>query len=82
MNNIDLMEYENGLNFIYVGRLIKYKNVDVFIRAIHEKYKNEATLHIVGEGAEEENLKQLSRQLNIEKMLFFMVNCQEIKYMK
>lgn len=71
MNNIDLIEYENGLNFIYVGRLIKYKNVDVIIRALHEKYKNEATLHIVGEGAEEENLKQLSRQLNIEKNVVF-----------
>ena len=51
--------------------MIKYKNVDVIIRALHEKYKNEATLHIVGEGAEEENLKQLSRQLNIEKNVVF-----------
>ena len=71
MNNIDSLELENNLDFIYVGRLVKYKNVDVVIRALHEKYKNAATLHIVGEGAEEENLKQLSRQLNIEKNVVF-----------
>lgn len=70
-DKIDSLELENNLDFIYVGRLVKYKNVDVVIRALHEKYKNAATLHIVGEGAEEENLKQLSRQLNIEKNVVF-----------
>ena len=70
-DKIDSLELENNLDFIYVGRLVKYKNVDVVIRALHEKYKNAATLHIVGEGAEEENLKQLSRQLNFEKNVVF-----------
>lgn len=71
IENIGILELEDSLNFIYVGRLIKYKNVDVIIRALHKKYQDRAILHIVGEGAEEENLRQLSRQLKIEKNIIF-----------
>lgn len=71
IDKIDSIELENNLEFIFVGRLVKYKNVDVLIRALHEKYQDKARHHIVGVGAEEENLKQLSRQLNIEKNVVF-----------
>lgn len=68
---IDSLELVNRLNFIYVGRLIKYKNVDVIIHALHKKYQDKAILHIVGEGAEKDNLRQLAKQLKIEKNIVF-----------
>ena len=71
IESIDSLELENSLNFVYVGRLIKYKNVNVIIRALHEKYQNKAILHIIGEGAEKDNLRQLSRQLKIEENVIF-----------
>lgn len=71
IGNIDSLQFDNNLNFIYVGRLIKYKNVDVIIRAIYEKYGDKATLHIIGEGAEEDNLRQLSRQLGLNNKVIF-----------
>ena len=71
MENINSLELEDSLNFIYVGRLVKYKNVDVIIRALHKKYQDKAILHIVGEGAEEAKLKQLSKDLKIEKNIIF-----------
>lgn len=71
IENIDSFKFEDSLNFIYVGRLIKYKNVDVIIRALQKKYQDKAILHIIGEGAEEDNLRQLSKQLGIEKNVIF-----------
>lgn len=71
IDKIDSIELESNLDFIFVGRLVKYKNVDVLIRALHEKYQDKVRLHIVGVGAEEDNLKQLSRQLGIEKNVIF-----------
>lgn len=71
VTNIDSLKLEDDLNFIYVGRLIKYKNVDVIMRALHKKYQDRAFLHIVGEGAEEDSLKQLSRELGFEKNIIF-----------
>ena len=71
IENIDSLKLEDSLNFIYVGRLIKYKNVDVIIRALYEKYQDKAILHIIGEGAEEDNLRQLSKKLGIEKNIIF-----------
>lgn len=71
MENINSLELEDSLNFIYVGRLVKYKNVDVIIRALQKKYQDKAILHIVGEGAEEAKLKQLSKDLKIEKNIIF-----------
>lgn len=71
IENIDSLELEDSLSFLYVGRLIKYKNVDVIIRALQKKYQDKAILHIIGEGAEEDNLRQLSKQLGIEKNVIF-----------
>lgn len=48
---------------IYVGRLIKYKNVDLLLNEF-SKVKD-SKLIIVGSGPEEENLKRLAKKLDI-----------------
>lgn len=71
IENIDSLELEDSLSFLYVGRLVKYKNVDIIIHALQKKYQNKAILHIIGEGAEKDNLRELSKQLGIEKNVIF-----------
>lgn len=59
-------------NFLYVGRLIKYKNVDTIIKALSKVYplKN-FRLNIVGDGAEKNNLEILSKDLGISDNIVF-----------
>jgi glycosyltransferase involved in cell wall biosynthesis len=50
--------------FIYVGRLVKYKNVDVIIKALSIAFPDKKyRLHVVGDGAEMESLKALDQEL-------------------
>lgn len=59
-------------DFLYVGRLIEYKRIDVIIKALSNVYKNrDFRLHIVGEGAEKESLQKLCKNLGVEKKVIF-----------
>jgi L-malate glycosyltransferase len=53
--------------FVYVGRLVKYKNVDLIIRAFEKikKTNPDAQLHIIGTGPEEMTLVHLSKELGV-----------------
>ena len=58
--------------FIYVGRLVKYKKVDTIIKALNIAYpKKDFKLHIVGEGAEKGFLKNLIKNLQMECNVIF-----------
>lgn len=68
-NGIQLVQNKE---FIFVGRLVKYKNVDVVIKALYRTYPDQSfKLHIVGEGAELENLQSLSSDLNLSDNIVF-----------
>lgn len=72
ISQIDEIKFNTSLEFIYVGRLVKYKNVDVIIKALQKKYAGQNyKLHIVGTGSERENLEKLSKNLNCEKNVVF-----------
>ena len=72
MKNIGSIEFAESLDFIYVGRLVKYKNVDTVIRALNIKYGNrDYRLHIIGEGAEKESLQDLTKELGCEANVTF-----------
>lgn len=59
--------------YLYVGRLIKRKNIDVVLTALNKLYPDsEFNFIIVGEGAEKENLKSLSSSLNVERSVNFL----------
>ena len=68
-------------DFIYVGRLIKHKNIDQGIKAFANIYKDRKDIRfaIIGSGPERENLENLSISLNIDNVIDFIehVDLQE-----
>ncbi|MDI6818561.1 glycosyltransferase family 4 protein [Methanothermobacter thermautotrophicus] len=75
-------------NLIFVGRLIKHKNVDVLLKALHllrdDGFK--LTCIIIGDGPEKENLMKITRDLGLEAQVKFMGRVpsddEVYKYMK
>lgn len=58
--------------FLYVGRLVAYKKVDVIIRALAKAYDDKKfVLHIVGSGAEKENLQSIADELDVKQNVVF-----------
>lgn len=79
-NGLDHQQYRPDQNIksikpliVYLGRLMAYKQVDKLIRFMHPilEKQPEAELHIIGGGTTEENLKQLTHQLNLDDKVFF-----------
>lgn len=68
-------QHSNSINekeFIYVGRLVKYKNVNTIIEALYIAFPDKKfKLHIVGEGAEKENLQKKIDTLNLKSNVMF-----------
>ncbi len=66
-------KFKKTLNLLLVGRFSKQKNQSLAIRAVknfnNPNYKIKITLF--GNGDEESNLKQLVKQLNLEKIVIF-----------
>ena len=63
----------NSHQFVYVGRLVFYKNLEVVIKAmdiVRQKYP-ESTLLIVGDGPHRRDLEKLVDQLNLQKNVKF-----------
>ncbi len=62
--------------FLYYGRLSQEKGVGDLIKAVSELEKEnllgENILHIVGKGPEEENLKNLAKELGVENKVKFL----------
>ncbi len=56
-----------------VCRLVKYKSIDVLLRAFAVLAKNEQTymLKIIGQGPEKKNLQKLAHQLKIKNRVYF-----------
>lgn len=69
--NMDKFNDFSTLKMCFVGRLIKYKNVDLLIKAISKCKDIPCQLNIVGEGAEKENLMQLSVALGVSDKVIF-----------
>ena len=72
-----LSEYkkkENEKIFLYVGRIAKEKSIDMLIRCFSFiKMKNmNLKLIIIGGGPDVEELKELSRQLNVQDIVLFL----------
>ncbi len=62
------------LSLVFAGRLTPGKKVDVLLEAFAEVAKRfpEATLNIVGEGSEENRLKQMAKKLSIAESTNFL----------
>jgi len=64
----------NSSQFVYVGRLVFYKNLEVIIKAISIARKNEPQIKlvIVGEGPHRQTLEELTKTLGLEQNIEFM----------
>lgn len=63
----------NPHRLIHVGRLVKWKNTDLIINALNalkDRYPD-IELTIVGKGEEEQNLRVLTKSLNLESKVHF-----------
>lgn len=73
--------------FLYIGRLIDYKGIDILLEALNLYKKNhkDFELNILGVGTESEKLKKLSEELALKdnvNFLGFKSYDQKIKYIK
>lgn len=93
-NGIDIKRIESikpstiKSDAIFVGRLIKHKNVDILIKSIDILKEENPSIKclIIGDGPESPKLKRLTKELNLEdniKFLHFIENYEKmIGYMK
>lgn len=65
------MERPKIWRFIYVGRLVQYKHIDKVLIALSKLKEYNYVFDIIGTGGEEENLKKLSAELDIENRVVF-----------
>ncbi|MEX0765020.1 MAG: glycosyltransferase family 4 protein [Nitrosopumilaceae archaeon] len=63
----------NPLQFVYVGRLVFYKNLEVLMKAINiaKKSEPEIKLVIVGGGPHKKSLQDLTKKLGLESSIEF-----------
>jgi glycosyltransferase involved in cell wall biosynthesis len=66
---------------LYLGRVVKYKGVDLLIRAM-QYISNEYDLVIIGDGDFKNECKKITNDLNIENRVSFMGEClsNEVQY--
>ncbi len=66
-------DFSSGVNhFVYVGSLLKLKNIDITMRALSEFYKRgDFTFDVVGDGSEMTSLKTLAKDLGVENNVIF-----------
>ncbi|PJE67792.1 hypothetical protein COU95_00390 [Candidatus Shapirobacteria bacterium CG10_big_fil_rev_8_21_14_0_10_40_9] len=64
---------EKKYDLIYIGRLVKVKNISFLIKAFKKikNLKRDIKLCLIGSGQETENLKRMSRQLGLERHIDF-----------
>lgn len=70
---INIKKFENikKWKIAFVGRLVKYKKIDVLIKALSNFVNINWELNIIGDGAEISNLKRLCREYNCESRIIF-----------
>lgn len=72
-NNTPNSSKTNGIiSFLYVGQLLERKGLKTTIEAFSKLKKDNWVLNIVGTGLEEEKLKKLTKNLNLEKQINFL----------
>ena len=75
--NMDLKKINNGhTDFLFVGNIGKVQDVEVIIKSLGFIRQNKDwTMHIVGNGSNYENCVALTRELGLEKRIFFYGSC-------
>lgn len=56
---------------IYLGRLKRYKSIDVLLRAVSKLGEINPVVHLAGQGDDEPRLKTLAESLGLQKVVFY-----------
>jgi glycosyltransferase involved in cell wall biosynthesis len=80
-------EVKNMKKFLFIGRLIDYKGVDILLKSLklYKNTNNDFELNILGTGTESKDLKNLTSELNLNdhvNFVGFKSFNQKIKYIK
>ena len=74
-NRVSIANEKKVINLLSVANINNWHGFDRIIKGLYEYYKNDPKIkiyyHCVGEGRELENLKKLTKELNIEKYVIF-----------
>ncbi len=89
-NGIDTNEFKpvknkkenKTLRIICVARLIKRKGIDYLLKALGSLKNKDFTLTLIGDGKEKENLKELAKNLKIDKQVKFLGSIPHQKIVK
>jgi len=74
-NSIEINKH-NRNQVLFIGRLVYYKGVEYLIKAM-SLVQSRSYLYIIGDGHNLENLKQLTRKLDLEHKVFFLGNLND-----
>ena len=70
----ELKEPQKPLELVYFGRLTPYKGIDYCIRAVAiscREHGRNIRFHIIGGGEQEEDLKSLAKEMQVEDIVVF-----------
>lgn len=59
------------IHILFVGRLVKYKNVNIILEALSELKNQNFTFDIIGDGEEKKKLEKLSERLGLRDKVHF-----------
>lgn len=66
------MTFQQNREFLFVGRLVEYKKVDVIIKALAKAYPDKKFIfNVVGTGAEKDKLQSLANDMGISNNVIF-----------
>lgn len=66
-------KFDNIDEFLYVGRLVKYKRVDAILEALHQVYQDRPfRFNIVGSGEEKDNLQRIVQRYKMNDRVNFL----------
>lgn len=65
--------------FLFVGRLVKIKNVEILLKAFNKARRKNDVLAIIGEGPELVNLKNTARYLGLKESCIFLGRLEGIR---
>jgi len=74
-NSIEIKKHDQK-QILFIGRLVYYKGVEYLIRSM-SLIKSSSYLCIIGDGRNIDNLKQLTKKLDIEHKVFFLGNLND-----
>ena len=70
-SNLSNFDDQSTIKYIYVGRLVRYKHIESILEALSGLDNRNFIFDIIGEGNEEEYLKNKAKELSIEDKVVF-----------